>query len=63
MCITFGLPGGASGKKKKNPPVNAGDKRDADLIPGLGRSPGEGSGNALWCSCWEIPWKEEPGEL
>ena len=27
MCITFGLPGGASGKKKKNPPVNAGDKR------------------------------------
>ena len=34
----------------KNPPVNAGDIRDMDLIPGLGRSPGEGHGNALWYS-------------
>ena len=25
-------------KKKKNPPANAGDTRDADLIPGLGKS-------------------------
>ena len=28
----------------KNPPANAGD---ADLITGLGRSPGEGNGNPL----------------
>ena len=28
----------------KNPPANAGD---ANLIPGLGRSPGEGNGNPL----------------
>ena len=28
----------------KNPPVNAGD---VGLIPGLGRSPGERSGNSL----------------
>ena len=28
----------------KNPPASAGD---ADLIPGLGRSPGEGNGNPL----------------
>ena len=28
----------------KNPPANAGD---VDLIPGLGRSPGEGNGNPL----------------
>ena len=29
----------------KNPPDNVGDIRDASLIPGLGRSPGEGHGN------------------
>ena len=31
----------------KNLPVNAGDIRDIGLIPGLGRSPGEGNGNPL----------------
>ena len=31
---------------------NAGD---AGLIPGLGRSPGEGHGNPLQCSCLENP--------
>ena len=31
----------------KNPPANAGDARDAGLIPGLGRSPGEGKGYPL----------------
>ena len=31
----------------KNPPVNAGDSRDAGLIPGSGRSPGEGNGRQL----------------
>ena len=31
----------------KNPPANAGDVRDAGLIPGLGRSPGEGNGHLL----------------
>ena len=34
----------------KNLPVNAGD---TDSIPGLGRSPGEGSGNPLQYSCLE----------
>ena len=29
----------------KNPPVNAGDVRDAGSIPGLGRFPGGGQGN------------------
>ena len=37
----------------KNPPANAGDKRDAGLIPGSGRSPREGKGNPLQYSCWE----------
>ena len=31
----------------KNPPANAGDRRDAGSIPGSGRSPGEGNGNQL----------------
>ena len=29
----------------KKPPANAGDIRDAGLIPGSGRSPGGGHGN------------------
>ena len=37
----------------KNPPVNAGDARDAGLIPGSGRSAGEGNGNPLQYSCLE----------
>ena len=41
----WGFPGGSV---VKNPPANAGDKSS---IPGLGRSPEEGSGNALQYSC------------
>ena len=37
----------------KNPPANAGDVRDAGLIPGSGRSPGGGHGNSLQYSCLE----------
>ena len=36
----------------KNPPANAGD---TGLIPGLGRSPGEGHGNPLQYSCLDNP--------
>ena len=36
----------------KNLPANAGSK---DLIPGLGRSPGEGNGNPLQYSHLENP--------
>ena len=39
----------------KNPPANAGDIRDAGLIPGLERSPGERHGNPLQQSCLETP--------
>ena len=39
----------------KNLPADAGDIRDAGLIPGLGRSPGEGHGNSLQYSCLENP--------
>ena len=39
----------------KNPPANAGDIRDAGLIPRLGGSLGEGHGNPLQYSCLENP--------
>ena len=40
-CIKPGFPGGSDGKE---PACNAGDP---GLIPGLGRSPGEGNGYPL----------------
>ena len=39
----------------KNLPANARDVRDMGLIPGSGRSPGEGNGNPLQYSCLENP--------
>ena len=39
----------------KNPLANVGDIRDAGLICGLGRSPGEGNGNSLQYSFLENP--------
>ena len=47
----------------KNPPASAGDLRDVGLIPGLGRSSGEGNGNPLSILAWRIPWTKEPGRL
>ena len=39
-----------------NPPADAGgDAGDEGLIPGRGRSPGEGNGNPLQYSCLESP--------
>ena len=39
----------------KNRPANVGHLRDTGLIPGLGRSIGEGNGNPLQYSCLENP--------
>ena len=39
----------------ENTSANAGDIRDVSLIPGLGRSPGEGYGKPLQYSCLENP--------
>ena len=44
-----GLPWWLSGKESA---CNVGD---VGSIPGLGRSPGEGNGNPLQCSCLENP--------
>ena len=43
------FPGGSDGK------VSAYSVGDPGLIPGLGRSPGEGNGNPLQYSCLENP--------
>ena len=58
----YGLPNGLAGKESA---CNAGDTGDAGLIPGLGRSPGEGRGNhsyvsfvetySVHCSVWGFP--------
>ena len=47
--IHFEFPGGSDGKASAH---NAGD---LGLIPGSGRSPGEGNGNPLQYSCLENP--------
>ena len=39
----------------KNPSANTGGTRDAGSAPGLGRSPGGGSGNPLQYSCQDNP--------
>ena len=39
----------------KKLPANAGDVRDLGSTPGMGRSPGGGSGNPLQYSCLENP--------
>ena len=49
--------GGFAGSSEiKNPPTNAGD---TGLIPGSGRSPGEGNGNPLQYSCLGNPMDKE----
>ena len=45
--------GFTGGSVVKNPPTNARDPGDVGSIPGLGRSPGEGKGKPLQCSCPE----------
>ena len=51
----------------KNLPASAGNPRDTGLIPGLGRSPGEGNDYSLQYCCLENPmdrgawWATVPG--
>ena len=58
MQLLLGFPGGTV---IKNPPANAGDTREAGLIPGLGRSPGLGNGNSLQYSYLENYVDRDPG--
>ena len=50
--MTQGFP---SGPVVKNLLAEAGDAEDVGSIPGSGRSPGGGNGNALQHSCLENP--------
>ena len=47
------FPGGSKVK------ASSSKARDPGLIPGLGRSPGEGNGNPLQYSCLENPMDRE----
>ena len=47
------FPGGSDGKESA---CNVGD---CGLIPGLGKSPGEGNGSPLQCSCLKNPMDRE----
>ena len=53
----MGFPGSAhlGSPVVKNLPSNTGDVTDTGLIPGLGRFPREGHGNAPQYSCLENP--------
>ena len=53
-----GFPGGSAVKS-----LPANDTGDMTLIPGPGRSPGEGNGSDSSILAWKIPWTEEPGSL
>ena len=59
----MGFPGGTV---VKNPPVNAGDKRDEEMpIRPLGWEDPLEKEVAIHCTilAWKIPWAEEPGWL
>jgi len=53
----LGFPCGSDGKE------SACDAGNLGLIPGLGRSPGEGMATHSSILAWRIPWTEEPGGL
>ena len=49
----LGFPGGSESEG------SAGNAEDLGLIPGLGRSPGEGNGNHSGTLAWKMTWTEE----
>ena len=57
---SYGSEGFPGGSVIKESACNAGD---LSLIPGSGRSPGEGNATHSNILAWRIPWMEEPGGL
>ena len=53
FMVYFDFPGGSEGK------VSACNAGDLGLIPGSGKSPGEGNGNPLQYSCLDNPMDGE----
>ena len=47
LALLWGFPGGSDGKESPH------NERDPGLVPGLGRSQGEGKGSPLQYSCLE----------
>ena len=60
LLILLGMLDFPGGSLVKNLPASAGD---SGLIPGSGRSLGEGNGNCSSNLAWEILWTGEPGRL
>ena len=58
--VFYGFPVGSA---VRNPPATQETWGDTVLMPGLGRSPGEGNGNPLQSSCLGNPMTDEPGRL
>ena len=58
-----GFPDGLVVKKKKKSVANAGNVRDAGLIPGLEDPLEKGMATHSSILAWKIPWTEEPGRL
>ena len=56
LNVNNALPGFSGHSDGKESACNVGD---LGSIPGSGRSPGEGNGNALWYSCLENPMDRE----
>ena len=59
----YALHGFLGGLVVNNPPANAGGAGDDDLLPGSGRSPGEGMATHFSILAWRIAWTEEPAGL
>ena len=57
IYLLLGFPGDSDGKE------SACSAEDLGLIPGLGRSRGEGNGYHASILAWKIAWTEEPGRL
>ena len=57
LILKIDFPGGSDSK------VSAYNAGKPGLIPGLGRSSGEGNGNPLHTLAWKIPRTEEHGKL
>ena len=55
--VFLGFPGGSDGKE------SACNAADLGLIPGTGRSAGEGNSYHSSILDWRLPWTEEPGGL
>ena len=47
----------------KNLPANAGDLRDAGLVPGSGKSLEKGTATHSSILAWRMPWTEGPDGL